>query len=59
MDTLTPEMDLRQPGFKYSVCGPFTENKERIQNIKEPCFQHDMAYRDFKDLPRETASDNV
>ena len=26
-----PEIHLRQPGFTYSACGPFTENKERIQ----------------------------
>ena len=25
-----PEMHLRQPGFTYSPCGPFTKNKERI-----------------------------
>ena len=63
-------MDLRQPGFTYSVCGPFTENKERIQKIKETgdsryvyqnelhkaCFQHDTTYEDFKNLPRRTAS---
>ena len=30
-----PEMHLRQPGFTYSVCGPFTKNKERIQKFKE------------------------
>ena len=28
------EMHLRQPGFKYSACGPFTENKERILKLK-------------------------
>ena len=28
-------MNLRQPGFSYSTCGPFTKNKERIQTIKE------------------------
>ena len=58
-----PEMHLRQPGFRYSGCGPFTKNKERIQKFKEAgdsryiyqnkldkhCFQHDMAYGDFKD----------
>ena len=22
-----PEMHLKQPGFTYSVCGPFTKNK--------------------------------
>ena len=28
-----PEMHLRQPGFTYSVCGPFTTNKQRIQKF--------------------------
>ena len=30
-----PEMHLKQPGFTYSACGPFTKNKERIKKIKE------------------------
>ena len=30
-----PEMDLKQPGFTYSACGPLTKNKERIQNLKK------------------------
>ena len=30
-----PEMYLRQPGFKYSACGSFTKNKERIKNFNE------------------------
>ena len=30
-----PEMHSRQPGFTHSVCGPFTEKKERIQKFKE------------------------
>ena len=64
---------LRQPGFTYSAWGPFTKNKERIQKFKETgdsryiyenevdkvCFQHDMAYGDFKDLTRRIASDKV
>ena len=68
-----PEMHLKQPGFTYSACGSFTKNKERIQKFKETgdtsyiykneldkaCFQHDMAYGDFKDLARRTASDKV
>ena len=29
------EMHLRQTGFTYSACGPFTKNKERIQRFKE------------------------
>ena len=67
------EMHLKQPGFTYSACGPFTKNKERIQKFKETgdtsyiykneldkaCFQHDMAYGDFKDLKRKTFSDKV
>ena len=68
-----PEMHLKQPVFTYSACGPFTKNKERIQKFKETgdtsyiykneldkaCFQHDMAYGDFKDIARRTASDKV
>ena len=64
---------LKQPRFTYSVCGPFTKYKERIQKFKETedtnyiyrneldkaCFQHDMDYGDFKDLARRTASDKV
>ena len=52
-----PEMYLKQPGFTYSACEPFTKNKERIQKFKETgdtsyiykneldkaCFQHDMV----------------
>ena len=26
-----PDMHLKQLGFAYSGCGPFTKNKERIQ----------------------------
>ena len=34
-DTFMPEMHLKEPTFTYSVCGPFTENKERIQKFKK------------------------
>ena len=68
-----PEMHLKEPGFTYSARGSFTKNKERIQKFKETgdksyiykneldkaCFQHDMAYGDFKDLKRRTFSDKV
>ena len=27
--------------------------------LHKACFQHDMAYGDFKDLPRRTVSDEV
>ena len=71
-DKFIPEMHLKLPGFTYSACGPFTKTKERMQKLKktgdasyiykneiEACFQHDMAYGDFKDLARRTASDKV
>ena len=70
-DKFMPEMHLKQPGFTYSACGPFTKNKEWIQKFKETgdsnciykneldnaCFQHDRAYEDFKDLKRRTFSE--
>ena len=30
-DKFMPEMHLKQPGFTYSACGPFTKNKEGIE----------------------------
>ena len=32
-DTFMPEMHLKQPGFTYSACGPFTKKKERIEKF--------------------------
>ena len=29
-DKFMSEMHLKQPGFTYTACGPFTKNKERI-----------------------------
>ena len=68
-----PEMHLRQLGVTYSACGPFTKNKERIKKFKQTgdsryfyrneldkaCFQHNMAYGDFKDLAKRTTADKV
>ena len=34
-DKFMPEMHLKQLGFTYSACGPFTKNKERIQRLKK------------------------
>ena len=28
-----PEIHLKQPGFTYIGCGPFTKNRKRIQKI--------------------------
>ena len=34
-DKFMPEMHLKQPGFTYSACGPFTKNKERNEKLKK------------------------
>ena len=68
-----PEMHLKQLGFNYSACGPFTKNKERIEKfmqtgdknvnyknqLDKACFQRDMAYGKTKDLVKRTQSDKV
>ena len=72
-DKFMTKMHLKQPGFTYSACGPFTKNKDRIRKFKETgdsryiyrtelhkaCFQHDIAYGDLKDLAKRTAADKV
>ena len=66
-------MHLRQSGFIYSTYEPFAKNKERIQKfngtrdsryicldeLNNACFQHDMAYGDFKDLLRRAPANKV
>ena len=68
-----PEMHLKQPGFTFSACGPFTKKKERIEKFMQPgntdfiyrneldkaCFQHHMANGKSKDLARRTQSDKL
>ena len=68
-----PEMHLKQPGFTYSACDPFTKHKEMIKKFEETgdtrhiyrndldkaCFQHDSAFADSKDLARRTESDRI
>ena len=34
-DKFMPEMHLKQSGFTYSACGPFSKSKKRIQKLKE------------------------
>ena len=72
-DKFMPEMHLKQPGFPYSACGPFTKNKERIEKfmqtqnkdfiyrneLDKACFQHDKAYGKSKDLTKRTQSDKL
>ena len=57
----------------YSAFGVFTKNEERIRKFTETgdteyiyqndldkaCFQHNMAYGEYKDLARRTQSDKV
>ena len=68
-----PEMHLKQTGFTYSACGPFTKYCKRIQKFKEAgnlkylyrnelgktCFAHDAAYSDSKDLAKEAIWDKI
>ena len=68
-DKFMAEMHLKQPGFTYSACGPFTKNKERIEKfmqtgntdfiykneLDKACFQHDMAYGKSKDLAKKNS----
>ena len=72
-DKFMSEMHLRQPGFTYSACEPFTRNKDRIEKFMQTgdtnyiykdeldraCFQHNMANGKYKDLERRTQSDKV
>ena len=69
------EMHLRQYGFTSSACGPFTKNRKSTKiklkkttgdswyiyqnELDKGCFQHDMVYGDFIDLPRRVTSDKV
>ena len=68
-----PEMHLKQLGFTYSACGPFTKSKERFEKfvqtgnkdfiykieLDKVCFHHDMASSKLKDLAKRTQSDKV
>ena len=66
-------MHFKQPQFTYSVCGPFTKNKEIIQkliqtghtnhidknDLDKACFQHNMANGKYQDLTKRIESDKV
>ena len=63
-DKFMPEMHLKQPEFTYMLVDHLLKTKRGIQKVKETgdtnyiyknevdkaCFQHDIAYGDFKDL---------
>ena len=68
-DKFVPKLHLKQPGFTYSACGPFTKNKERTEKfmqtgntdfiykngLDKACFEHDMAYGKSKDLAKQNS----
>ena len=72
-DIFQPEFHLRQPGFSYSACGPFTKHDERIQkcrrtdNLKniyknkldKACFTHDATYFYSRSLAERTISGKI
>ena len=72
-DKFMPRLHLKQPGFTYSACGPFSKHRERIQKFRKTgnlehlyrnevdktCFAHDAAYSDSKDLAERTISDKI
>ena len=72
-DKFMSKLHLKQPGFTYSACRPFTKNKQRIgkfmqegdtnyiykNELDKACFPHDMVCGKYKDLKRITQSDKV
>ena len=72
-DKFMPELYLKQPRFTYTICGPFTKYRERIQQFRETGylknlyrdkldkvrFSDDAAYFDSKDLAKKTVSDQI
>ena len=72
-DNFMLKMHLKQLGFTYSACEPFTKNKVRIEkfmqtgntdfiyrnDLDKACFQHDMAYGKSKHLIKITQSDKI
>ena len=65
-----PKLHLRQAGFTYSACGPFSIHRKRIKRFEETgdlnytyekeldkvCFARDVVYADSKDLAKRTVS---
>ena len=46
-----PELHVKQPGFIYTTCGPFTKYCERIQQFRETGYLKNL-YRDELDKVR-------
>ena len=65
------ELHLKQAGFTYTACGPFTKHRGRLKKFRKTghlkhlykneldkaCFAHNAAYSDSKDLAKRTISD--
>ena len=72
-DKFMSKMHLKQPGFTYSACEPFTKSNERIEKViqtgntdfiyknefDKACFHHNMVYGKSKDLAKRTQSGKV
>ena len=72
-DKFFSELHLKQPGFTWSTCRPFTKHHERIQKFRETgnlnhlcrneldkaCFAHDAAYSDSTDSANRTISNKI
>ena len=72
-DKVMQELHLKQPGFIYSACCPYTKHREWIErfretrnlkhlyrnHLEEACFAHDAPYSDSKDLAKRTMPDNI
>ena len=72
-DKFLPELHLKQPGFTYCACGPFTKHRQRIQKFREtghskhlyrnelgqPCLTHNAGYSDSKDLAKRTVANKI
>ena len=68
-----PELHLKESGFTYSACGPFTKHRDKIKKFRETCnlkhlyrneldkacFAHDAEYSDSKYLAKRTISDKI
>ena len=52
-DKFMPEMHLRQPGFTYSACGPFTKNKRFFKDLTK----RTIADKVLRDKAFKIASD--
>ena len=59
-DRLMPEMHLKQPGFTFSACGPFTKNKKNWEvyaDWQNKRFSEKNSDKNLKDKAFKIASD--